>query len=335
MAEEELAPSEVPEESEFDEAFAEFGSAKDGTTEPSEEEELPAAAASAEPDDNEDESADEPDAVEEPDPYEGMDDVVKARYQELEANNDKLTHQLKSDAGRVSAFQRQVNQLQNQISEIREGSTAGDQPTENQIKDAMMGGDDEWEKFAEDYPAVASAIDKRFESGGSALQTAVDNVLTPVKETITKIDTEAGQTAAQKRIDAVAEEFPTWTEAVETPEFKLWLDNQPPGVQGLAFSDDTRDASSLIGMYDDHLVADGQPSLRKDPTEPGVEEEEVVAEGSEGPTELEKRRQQQLDAGASIPSKPAGIDASAEATTEFDAAFAQFARKKDQARQSA
>lgn len=322
MAEEaeELPPSEVPEESEFDSAFEEF--ANKDQDEPSEDtpeldgEELAAAA-----------------AAEDADPYEGMSEDVKARFIAMEGERDNLTHRVQSDAGRVSALQRKVNGLEEEIQDIRSGPTSGGQPSETEIKDAMMGSDEEWEQFAQDYPQVAKAIDSRFEASATALQKTVDSTLTPIKRTIAKIDSDGETSANQQRVDAVSEVFPEWTTEVAKPEFKLWLDDQPPGVAQLSGSADPRDAVALIGMYDEFLVADGKPSLRKetDPTEPGVED----VTGESEPSELEKRRAKQKAAGATIPSKPAGIDATGEAASEFDTAFAHFARKREGSRQTA
>lgn len=307
------------EESEFDNAFAEFAGATDSDDTPLTDDELAAAATS----DVEigDEDLPDPDAA---DPYDGMSDEAKTRYMEMEGNVTELNHRLSSDAGRVSALQRKVNGLQTEIEGIREGSTSGDMPDENQIKDAMMGSDEEWEKFAQDYPQVAGAIDKRFERSATALSDAVDSTLKPVKDTIGKINTDAAATEKNEKADEVAKVFPTWTTAVAEPDFKLWLDEQPAGIQGLSASPDTRDAVALLGMYDDHLVANEQPSLRTEivPTEPGDENDSEL-------TEIEKRRARQAAAGASIPSKPAGIDTTGEASSEFDQAFAHYARKKE------
>lgn len=330
----------LEETSEFEDAFSEFATQRDEAPEDADED-LPAdeagktetvAEGDKTADDESSESAAEQAAADEGediDPYEGMSPEAKEKYQAMEADLDKLNHQLRSDAGRVSGMQRKINLLTEEIDGIRAGRTAGPSgnPTDAQIKDAMTGTDEEWDQFSKDYPHIAAAIDKRFERAGEAAQGALDSTLKPVNETLTRVNEKDATDAAKERIDTVAKDFPNWTEAVETPDFKLWLDAQPPGVQGLAFSDDTRDAVELISKYDAHLVAEGKPSLRpeeaneEDPDEPGVESKRE-------PTEIERKRAQQLDAGQSIPSKPAGIDVDAGNMDEFEAAFNHFAQKK-------
>ena len=330
MADAQLDESQVSEETEFEAAFAEFADkdkSEDIEPEPPQEEELDA---------KKDDEAEEPKAedkeAESPaddDPYAGMSEEVKAKFIALEKDKDDLEHRLKSDAGRVSAFQRQINDLTRTVDEMS-ASKEADKPTDKQIAEAMKGTDDDWEAFKEDYPAVAEAIDRRLERVGEATQETIDKTLEPVNtklDEVTKTSTEAANQAA---VDAVAEDFPNWTEAVKTPEFAEWLDEQSPGVNALASSDNTADAKTLIGLYDAHLVAAGKDSLRApDPNEPGVTDEEEEAKGSDEPSELEKRRAQQLEDGTAIPSKSAGIDPDGTpGGTEFEQAFDYYAKKK-------
>lgn len=266
----------------------------------------------------------------EEDIYAGMTPEAKELFVAMEKERDDLQHRLRSDAGRVSAFQIKINELTRQIQEIRPGDTTGAKPTEEQIRDAMMGEDEEWNKFAQDFPQVAKAIERKFDALPKAMGAAVDSTLGPVKETIQRINESDHSTEEQKKVDAVAEVFPNWTTELAKPEFKLWLDERPPGVQGLSASEDPRDAIELIGLYDRHLVAKGEPSLRKptddggdkDPIEPGVDDTTQLSE-------IERRRERQQSAGVSVPSKPSGVDTSAGAGDPFEQAFEYFAKKRE------
>ena len=312
MADEEVEVSEVDDESEFDAAFNEIAEERD--SDPVEEEivdEVP-----------EETPEPEPVAVEEEvDPYEGMTDEVKEKFIALEGTKDSLQHTIDSDAGRVRAYQLKVNDLETEIQTIRQGATTG--PSMSQISEAMKGTDEEWDKFGESYPDVAGAIDRRLERVGTATETAIAETLKPINDKANIDAYNQRATANKTRVAEVAETFPTWTEAVKTPDFEGWLASQPHGVAQLAESDDTRDASTLIGLYDTHLVANGKPSLRVDPPT-GVNEVQ--------PTELEKKRAKQLEDGAAPASKKAGINTDGPETTEFDAAFAVFAAKKERQR---
>ena len=263
------------------------------------------------------------------DPYKGMDEATKARFVTLEEANTKLTHRLDSDSGRISAFQRQVNDL-------KKGSkaAAAAKPTPNQIADAMKGTDEGWDKFQEDYPEVATAIDRRLEMAGKATQETVDQTLAPVVERQAQIETTVANTATQTKVDAVAEIYPTWSTAVQTPDFVDWLQKQPPGIAALSESDDTQDASALIGMYDDYLVANGKPTLKKETTpEPASKKDEEAAGADE--SDLAKKRAQQLEDGTTIDSKNAKIDTGSDTGGDFEAAFAFHAKRKDAKRATA
>ncbi len=105
------------------------------------------------------------------------------------------------------------------------------------------------------------------------------------------------------------------------------MTDQPQGVSSLSESEDARDASTLIGLYDAYLVAEGQPSIKADPIESGVKKEEEP--GKPEPTELETRRAKQLEDGATVASQKAGIQTDGPELDEFEAAFNVFAKKKD------
>ena len=330
MAEAQLDESQVSEETEFETAFAEF--AEKDQPEESELEEQPQDKKSDAEESEEETKAEgeEKPAAEEVDPYAGMSDEVKEQFITLEKDKEDLQHRLKSDAGRVSAFQRQINILTDTVDNLRADSKPEDRPSDKQIADAMKGTDDDWDEFKQDYPTVAEAIDRRFEKFGESAQEAIDNTLKPVTSRLDEVVESNQAEAADNKAAEVAEVYPTWQEAVAKPEFTEWLNDQSPGVTALAGSDDTKDATTLLRLYDEHLVSGGKDSLKApDPTEPGVKDKEEEAQGGAEPTELQKRRAQQLEDGTAIPSKGAGIDPDGgQSGTEFEQAFEFFAKKK-------
>jgi len=297
--------------------------AKDGDGDPE-----PIKAEDKDPDPDPDPTPD-PDPV--ADPYEGMSEAVKARVIKLEESNTKLNHRLDSDSGRVSAFQRQVNDLQRENSNLKAAPAAA-KPTPNQIADAMKGSSEGWDQFQEDYPDVAKAIDSRLEMAGKATQESVDQTLAPVVQRQAQIETTVANTNTQTKVDEVAKIYPDWSAAVQTQDFVDWLQVQPPGIAALSESDDTNDASALIGMYDNHLVANGKPTLKATP-EP-ASNQEAKTDGSEA-TALAAKRAQQLEDGATIDSKNAQIDAGTEPRGDFETAFDAYAKRKDAQRATA
>lgn len=258
-------------------------------------------------------------AGEDEQPFAGWPEHAVEEYNRQRQQIEQLQHRINSDDGRVSAFQRKVNQLNAELDQYRNKP----QPTDEQIKEAMGGDDEGWKQFEEDFPEVAEAINKRFEAQERAAKQRIDESLAPVLE-------KQEENALSDAYDAVAEDFPTWQTEVNTDRFQNWFNDQPPGIQSLADSADTRDASTLIGMYDDYQVAHGEASIRKQSPDPGqqggVKEKEQI-------DEVAARRAQQLEDGHSIPSKPAGVNTDQEATDGFEAAFNAFAARKEAQRQ--
>lgn len=254
--------------------------------------------------------------TDEEDPYAGwpVEAVEKLKQQEQEMAN--LNHRISSDAGRVSAFQKKVNHLEGEISAIREQSSKP-QPTDGDIIDAM-GDEGSWDQFKEDYPEVAAAVDGRFSELIGAQKKEVEAAIAPVLDKQAEEETE-------KAYGAVAEQFPTWQDAVKEQHFSEWMESQPAVVQALAESDDVYDASSLIGLYDNYRVANDLPTL-KATTDHG---DTVVDKET---TSLAEKRALQLEAGETIPSQGARVDPNAESGNDFENAFNAFAARKESKR---
>jgi len=338
MTDKAAVESEVNEETDFEDEFAKLAEAKDSPSDDDlndptdiieKDDKLETKNQDGEPSD------DNPSKKEDEDPYAGMSDETKAKFVAMEEQNKDLNHRLSSDAGRVSGLQRKINGMEKEIQGIRKGDTSGEQPDNKQIAEAMGGTDDEWETFKEDYPEVGKAIDSRLDKAGQATQETIDSTLTPIKESQEKAALKEVADANQASADAVSETYPKWTEAVQQPEFALWLDSQPPGVQSLTDSDDPQDASALIGLYDSHLVAEGKPTLKADPVDNGVDTKDELTQKEIEANSIAARRKQQLEDGTTIPSKPARIDPSSEPADDFEAAFKYHANRKERQRQRA
>ena len=249
------------------------------------------------------------------DEFEGWSDTQKEKYNSVITQRDGLQHRIDSDDGRVRAFQVKVNNLEHDIAEIQKKPG---QPSTEEIA-AAMGDEESWANLEEDYPEIAGAINKRFE----AQQAQVDTALAPVIKKQQNDAAVQAETAQTESYDEVAKTFPTWQDAVKTKDFTDWMDSQPPGIQSLASSDDTRDASSLINLYDDHRVDSGQKSLRADP---------IPDDGSSVDTkanEVARRRERQLEDGTALPSRSARIVTDDETgEDEFERSFNAFAKRK-------
>lgn len=354
--EEDKTPAQTDDE-EFEAAFNEIAAGKDAGQTPdpeSEDEVTPDAKKDDEPgddktpDDKADPDADKATEVkagkdgetddkagdEDDDPYAGMSDEVKTRFQALETQNKDLDHKLQSNIGRVSGLQRKANNLEKENSRLKAAADVDDdQPTADQITAALSGNDEDWDQFKEDYPAIASTIDKRLQAMGGAIEETIKTAVKPVESRLDQADEDAELAAYSAAVNEVSETYPEWTKAVKTDEFAAWLTEQAPGIAALASSDDPADASELISRYDDFLVSEGKPSLKATPDDDGGDNTEDTAGSKEQEkSEIEKRRERQIKDGAAPASKPAGVSPGGEGTdgdSEFEAAFNFYADKKD------
>jgi hypothetical protein len=323
---ENLELSTVPEESEFDSSFAEFAGGKDPVdievtnNDPKEKEVI----------DNDDKAKPVVADVVNVDPYANLSAEDRTYFEGVAKNAKDLQHRIDSDGGRVNAYQRQISDLQRTI---QQASTpvGKEKPTMANITEAMKSGDEGWEQFTADYPDIARVIDSRFEGVGKAMGEAVESTLAPVLQSHKETVDTATTTAANEKVAAVSEVYPKWTEAVQTPEFTSWLAQQSPGIGALAESDYAADATSLIGMYDNYLVTNDLPTLKKTDPGPGVNTDGDKPEGSELSSNA-KKRAEQLASGTSVASKSAGVTTGDTVTDDFDTAFNAFAARRERKR---
>lgn len=272
-----------------------------------------------------------PGTGEEEDPYAGWPEEAKSKVLELQENQKKMEHEAKSDRGRISAFQ---NLLTNTREELNEAIKAKDSPSKQDITDAM-GTDEDWENFTEEYPEIAKIIDKRMEATNKRIETVMDTHGKKIDNTLQPVIEREADNAMEEAYDVVAKEYPTWQDAVKEQAYSDWIVTQPAGVQNLAESADPADASALIGLFDTHRIANGLDSLKAQPEKSGDTDHESGSVVEKEASELEKRRQLQLESGATVESKAAKIGPNAESgEDEFERAFNAYAARKEAKRQA-
>jgi hypothetical protein len=270
------------------------------------------------------------------DSLEGLPQGVIDRINAAETARDTLQHRVDSDAGRVNAYQKQVEGLQLVVDA---GGDGAKKPSSKEITDALSGDNKKWTAFSEEYPEVAAALDARIAEANATTaaalndqQAALDERLAPIIEKDAK---------DQGVIDGkyMEEHHPGWEKRVAIfddkgvnlgphPEFKAWLDSQPATTRSLADSDVAEDASSLMTYYENHLRATGKGEELQTttPKNDGGEIDATV-------TALQQKRQRQLEDGQTVKSEGAGVRTSPDGDTgEFGSAFSAFANKKEQER---
>lgn len=243
----------------------------------------------------------------EPDNQEGG--TSTSREQELEAQLERLRHSESSQRGRLGAYQRQINDLQRQMSERQQAEQQqqpqqptgeGDAQQRQDMAEAM--GSDDWQTFAEDFPDMARALEARLQSDRKE-RAQLEQRLASYEPALQSIQQQAQEQHLQVQEDALAARHPGWREVVAAPEFAEWLNQQPESLQRLTSSDDAAEAAALLDMYQAQH-GDGYAG---------------------GRTGTPDRRQQRLAAAQSVGRR--GAPRQSQASDDFDAAFDHYAAK--------
>jgi hypothetical protein len=214
---------------------------------------------------------------------------------DLEAENKRLAHDNRSQAGRVAAFQRKYEEA------------AGKRPAEV-VAEASAADQAEWTQFASDYPDIAKAIEGRFKA-------ARPDADPTIKELTAYVESEKRERYLTGAFDAVEAVHPGWRDQCKTEEFKTWLGSSPTYGK-LAASDEITDAIALLDLYDGHVT--------KSKPQPKPVDQKAAAEAAK----LAARRGAQVD-GAKTPrgsnAQPnPGVD-----LNDGDQLFAFFAEKSN------
>ena len=291
MPEEEELPSEAADdaatttedEQDFDDAFAEFS----GDESPEFDE-----AVSEDSSDNDDGDSVAYDVEEiETTEEESNDEVEKLRQQLSESE-----HKFRSNDGRMAAYQRQISNLQEQLS----ANTAGNANEEGDPDD-----DADLKAFSEEYPEIAKPLEKMRQKDERRIET--------LEARLAAENDESRATAEEKQEAYLTDNHADWKQITAMPEFSQWVNTQPAYVLQAA----ERNGQKIVDGYEAaHLVESFKASLPSQ--EPSDEE-------SDSSKSLAGKRKRQIESAGSVKSK--GPGASSGAPQDFDAAFEYFTNK--------
>lgn len=211
----------------------------------------------------------------------------------LRQENQKWQHRYASDIGRVNAYQRQIQTLQQQLQ-----STQKPAPGENPQDSGYT--DQQWAALKEDFPEVAAGIEaqaRRQEEQINALRKQIEESVGPIQQ-------QAHESFIQSQYQILEQQHPDWSDVVKQEGFNSWLNMQPPSVRDLISSESAADAAFLLSSY---KLAVGAQQRQTD--------------------ETNQRRQRQLRQSQTIPSRGAR-KLSAVPEDDYDAAFDYYANKK-------
>lgn len=225
---------------------------------------------------------------------------------------DTLKHELKSNRGRIAAYQRQIAELEAKTAATeaaaKEQATAGNED---------QGEDPDIQALNEEYPEISGPVAK-----------LVDKATAPLKADNERMSRELAafsDTQRQENLDAqeafVRDAHSDFDEVAQSDGFMDWLAQQPAFVQQAARRNgenivDGSEAAHLITLY---KQAAGIP-IQQDQNPPDD------PDTGKGETQLSGKRQRQLKAGASVSAK--SPSAGSGPADDFDSAFAHYAARQ-------
>ena len=275
----------------FDSAFDEF-STEDETTSAELAPEDTEFVAETEEVEEVEAATEEPEQAPEADIWAEADEGLKSEYDKLRDNNDKLSHQAKSNAGRIGALQRKLNEFQ------ATSPAGGVQPSATEVAEAMKT-PEAWASFNEEYPDIHDAIESRLEMERSQNQEAMNRALQPLQAA-------EEERHVSNQYAALEAAHTDWKDVVNSESFVDWLQEQPNAIQELSNSNDAFEASKLLDYY-----KLSQPL------------EEIATTSTV--TSIQQKRAKQLEDSTGVKSKPGPGATGVIPPDDFDTAFEMFA----------
>ena len=275
----------------FDSAFDEF-STEDETTSAELAPEDTEFVAETEEVEEVEAATEEPEQAPEADIWAEADEGLKSEYDKLRDNNDKLSHQAKSNAGRIGALQRKLNEFQ------ATSPAGGNQPSATEVAEAMKT-PEAWASFNEEYPDIHDAIESRLEMERSQNQETMNRALQPLRAA-------EEERHVSNQYAALEAAHTDWKDVVNSESFVDWLQEQPNAIQELSNSNDAFEASKLLDYY-----KLSQPL------------EEIATTSTV--TSIQQKRAKQLEDSTGVKSKPGPGATGIIPPDDFDTAFEMFA----------
>ena len=243
-----------------------------------------------------------PEGEQAPDPWANAPPELIAERDRLQKERDEAEHRAKSDASRVAALSRKLQQLSMAPPSATPAPSA--EPTE-----AQKALDDKIKKLREDYGDIADPLVELIEAQKAELDS--------VRTTLHGLNAaQQAQVIAQEE-QALEARHPDWRNIAQSPDFSSWLQIQPENIQRLANSWDARETSVVLTLFKaENVEAGGQRQEASEPPAPTPKANAAT----------DARRSQQLEGGRDVRSKPAPVASGP--PEDFEAAFQYYAEKK-------
>lgn len=193
-------------------------------------------------DDDDEQDADEDESSDE-DPWAKAPESLRNEYMSLRTSHDKLSNEHRANSGRVAALNRELNTLRQQM-ETREKTSGkpgkdSDVPSADDLKGKSL------EQVEEEWPEIATYLRHMVKQANDT----VEQKLKPVEQWKQESDQERYQQQRQSEIERLAQVHPDFQTVGADPDFRNWLQSQPPGVQAMGNSDYADDNITLLNLY--------------------------------------------------------------------------------------
>lgn len=182
-------------------------------------------------DDSQEDSHEEPESL-----------SLEDRLAELERERDDYRQKFQSNNGRISAYQRQVEELNHKLSSQVDSAAQGNTHEEAQDKLAQDINNSSWDELLEDMPDVAEAINQRLESVVSSRLGQIEQKISPLTERVQ-------QERMEVEIAALKSRHPDFQEIANSDAFDNWIAEQPHFVQSKRNSNDAAEAAYLLDNF--------------------------------------------------------------------------------------
>jgi len=220
------------------------------------------------------------------------------RAAELEEESKQWQHKFYSDAGRVGALQRKVNELEAE----KQPQTIETPPEQAASTEESP---PELAEFRDDYPDIYNGVEKYMET---ELERRTDAIRQEMQQNMQPVNQmfEQQQTAAE--MAALNAEHPDWQQVASNAEFQGWVATQPIPVQQMANSDYASEVSYVLNSF-------------KTQSQSQQPQSQPAASG------IAQKRDRQLANASTVPSR-GNATSTPLAEDDYKSAFAYYAAKK-------
>jgi len=181
------------------------------------------------------------------------DATLRERVQAEIQRAQQLEHRIKSDDGRVAAFQRKADELKRELQEMRRQPVVPEQPA------GIQGVPEEWKPVIENDPLLAKAVEALIRSEKEALRKEFKETQAAV---IKPLEDDRKQQQIEHEIEQLAKHVPDWKELRETEMFKGWLEYEASPILQQAWNSsyNHRDILAVYNAFAVDMIGSGRVS---------------------------------------------------------------------------